>query len=74
MKLWSSQMSGARLSAEAAGAHATARQSALSDLELVEGVDTDAEMQTLLLVEQAFSANARVIRTLDELIQQLIGL
>ncbi|MCV2866293.1 flagellar hook-associated protein FlgK [Albidovulum sediminicola] len=69
-----SQMSGARLSAEAAGAHAAARQSALSDLELADGVDTDAEMQTLLLVEQAFSANARVIRTLDELIQQLIGL
>ena len=31
-------------------------------------------MQNLLLVEQAFSANARVIQTLDDLIQQLIGL
>ncbi|MCB2104211.1 MAG: flagellar hook-associated protein FlgK [Rhodobacteraceae bacterium] len=69
-----SQVSGKRLAAEANGAHAAARQSALGDLELAGGVDTDAEMQNLLLVEQAFSANARVIQTLDDLIQQLIGL
>jgi flagellar hook-associated protein 1 FlgK len=31
-------------------------------------------MQTLLLVEQAYSANARVIQTIDDLIQTLIGL
>ena len=31
-------------------------------------------MQNLLLIEQAYSANARVIRTIDDLIQQLIGL
>ncbi|MCV2867023.1 flagellar hook-associated protein FlgK [Defluviimonas sp. WL0002] len=69
-----SRISGARLAAESSGAHAAARQSALVDLELADGVDTDAEMQTLLLVEQAFAANARVIQTLDDLIQQLIGL
>jgi flagellar hook-associated protein 1 FlgK len=69
-----SQIAGARLSAEAAGAHSAARQSALSDLELADGVDTDAELQNLLLVEQAFSANARVIQTMDELIQQLLGI
>ncbi|MCT8331734.1 flagellar hook-associated protein FlgK [Albidovulum sediminis] len=69
-----SQIAGARLSAEAAGAHSAARQSALSDLELAGGVDTDAELQNLLLVEQAFSANARVIQTMDELIQQLLGI
>ncbi|MBC7142568.1 MAG: hypothetical protein H5U18_10515, partial [Rhodobacteraceae bacterium] len=34
----------------------------------------DAEMQNLLLVEQAYSANARVIQVIDDLIQQLIGL
>ena len=43
-------------------------------MQLAQGVDTDAEMQTLLMVEQAYSANARVIKTIDELIQQLIGL
>ena len=35
------------------------------------GVDTDAEMQKLLLIEQSFSANARVITTIDALIQTL---
>jgi flagellar hook-associated protein 1 FlgK len=31
-------------------------------------------MQNLLLVEQAFAANARVIQTVDDLINTLIGL
>jgi len=39
-----------------------------------DGVDTDQEMQTLLIVEQAYAANARVLQTADELIQTLIGL
>lgn len=69
-----SRISAARLSSEAAQVHAAARQAALTDSELAGGVDTDAEMQNLLLVEQNFSANARVIQTLDALIQQLIGL
>ncbi len=46
----------------------------LNDAVLAEGVDTDQEMQKLLLIEQAFAANARVIQTADELIQILIGL
>ena len=41
---------------------------------LADGVDTDQEMQKLLLIEQAYAANARVIQTADELIQLLIGL
>lgn len=55
-------------------AYAIGRQSGLKELELQNGVDTDAEMQTLLQVEQAYAANARVIQTMDDLIQQLIGL
>lgn len=53
---------------------AVGRQAALKELELQNGVDTDSEMQTLLQVEQAYSANARVIQTMDDLIKQLIGL
>lgn len=52
-------------------------QSLASSLKLTElenGVDTDAEMQRLLLVEQAYSANARVISTVDQMIQTLLGL
>ncbi|GGY43808.1 flagellar hook-associated protein FlgK [Parvularcula lutaonensis] len=36
------------------------------------GVDTDRELQELLLVEQAFAANARVIQTADEMLRQLL--
>ncbi len=36
------------------------------------GVRTDEEMQRLLLVEQAFAANARVISAADEMIQQIL--
>jgi flagellar hook-associated protein 1 FlgK len=43
-------------------------------MELQGGVDTDQEMQKLLLIEQAFSANAKVVQTVDELINLLLGL
>jgi flagellar hook-associated protein 1 FlgK len=36
------------------------------------GVDTDDEMQKLLLIEKVFAANAQVIRTMDELIELLL--
>lgn len=64
----------ARLSADAESSFATARASALKQQELTNGVDTDAEMQKLLLIEQAYSANARVIQTVDDMIQTLLGL
>jgi len=40
--------------------------------ELENGVDTDQEMQRLLLVEQAYAANARVISTIEELLDTLL--
>ena len=36
------------------------------------GVDTDAELQKLLAIEQSYAANARVIQTADRLIQRLL--
>ena len=52
----------------------TARFEGLEETFLADGVDTDQEMQNLLLIEQAYAANARVIQTADELLQLLIGL
>ncbi|WP_284164878.1 flagellar hook-associated protein FlgK [Frigidibacter sp. SD6-1] len=69
-----SQVASNRQNAEAREAYTTARQTSLTDLQLKDGVDTDAELQNLLLIEQAFSANARVIQTVDDLINKLIGL
>ena len=51
-----------------------ARFEGLEETFLAGGVDTDQEMQNLLLIEQAYAANARVIQTADDLLQILIGL
>lgn len=63
-----------RLAADAEASFATARFDTLRGLELQNGVDTDQEMQNLLLIEQAFAANARVVQTADDMIQTLLGL
>ncbi|MGI3170067.1 flagellar hook-associated protein FlgK [Pseudooceanicola sp. C21-150M6] len=48
------------------------RQSELHERLLENGVDTDQEMQRLLLVEQSYAANARMIQTASELLDILI--
>ncbi|KMW60034.1 Flagellar hook-associated protein FlgK [Candidatus Rhodobacter oscarellae] len=52
--------------------YARARADTLLSRQLERGVDTDSEMQRLLQVEQAFAANAKVISTIDELIETLL--
>lgn len=64
----------ARLTAESEASFANARADALTVLELENGVDTDQEMQTLMLVERAYAANAKVVQTVDELMKILLGL
>lgn len=59
---------------ETAVGFTTTRFDSLKAIELSDGVDTDQEMQKLLLIEQTYAANAQVIRTVDELIQILLGL
>ncbi|OCX65284.1 flagellar hook-associated protein FlgK [Thioclava sp. SK-1] len=61
-----------RQSAELVESYATAKQSTLTQTELSYGVDTDQELQALLLIEQSYAANARVMQTLDSLIQRLL--
>lgn len=63
---------GAALTAENDLAYATARSETLQNEEQAMGVDTDAEMQTLLLVEQAYAANARVLQVADEMAQSIL--
>jgi flagellar hook-associated protein 1 FlgK len=62
------------LSAKSNQTFSMAKFDTLKTMELQGGVDTDYEMQTLLLVEQAFSANARVISAVDEMINTLMGI
>jgi flagellar hook-associated protein 1 FlgK len=44
----------------------------LTQQELATGVDSDAELQRLILIEQAYAANARMIQTVDEMMQTLL--
>jgi flagellar hook-associated protein 1 FlgK len=67
-----SEVAQTRLTAEGALSFATSRAEALRAIELEGGVDSDAELQRLLQVEQAFSANARMIQTIDDMMQTLL--
>jgi len=80
----SASESAAHLTSLAGGARAVAigRESAasalaqgLKDAETLDtGVDTDRELQNLLVIEQAYAANARVLQTIDQMIQRLMEL
>ncbi|SMX47247.1 flagellar hook-associated protein FlgK [Actibacterium lipolyticum] len=67
-----STVSTERLNAEANQSFAQAKAETLREAERAGGVDTDHEMQSLLLIEQSYSANARVIQTIDEMIDTLL--
>lgn len=60
------------LNLETGMSFSSARQESLKSIELEAGVDTDFEMQQLILIEQTYAANAKVIQTVDTLLDQLI--
>lgn len=63
----------ASVDADARAALQAGRLETLSDAEAnAVGVDTDRELADLLLIEQAFAANARVIQVVDELLERLL--
>lgn len=68
-----SSIASGRLTAETEASYSTARAEALRSLELENGVDTDRELQDLLMIEQSYAANARVLQTVDDMIQILLG-
>lgn len=53
---------------------ATAAQSEMARIESERGVDTDAELQRLIQIEQAYAANARIIQVVSELMETLLRL
>lgn len=61
-----------RLAAESEASFAVARWDSLHQQELANGVDSDAEMQQMLLIEQAYAANAKIVQTVDDLIKLLL--
>ena len=70
----SSQAGSDRYQAEQKLAYSSGQFSELTALMLAQGVDTDNELQRLLLIEQTFAANARIIEAVDEMMQSIIRL
>jgi len=60
--------------ADSEQAESAGKYSALREMELSHGVDTDAQMQRLLEIENAYAANARVLSTLNDMIDRLLGI
>ena len=71
---YASQLGTARLRSDQQLSFASAQLNELTQLERADGVDTDVELQRLMIVEQAYAANARVIQTVDDMLDTLLGL
>lgn len=53
---------------------ATTRLNELTQRQLADGVDSDDEIQRLMIIEQTYAANARVIEAVDEMMQTIMRL
>ena len=63
-----------RLTADGEAAYARTRLETFVSMEAENGVDTDQEMQALLQIERAYAANAKVISTVEDMIQTLLDI
>ncbi|WP_270725542.1 flagellar hook-associated protein FlgK [Shimia sp. Alg240-R146] len=61
-----------RVTSDSALTFAAAQQDTLVSMELAQGVDTDTEMQNLMLIEQAYAANAKIIQAVDDMMDTLL--
>ena len=62
-----------RVRNDAINSSALVRQNLYSDAEIqASGVDTDVEMQALLIIEQSYAANARVIQVVSDMLDRLM--
>lgn len=69
-----SSVSQARVQRAGEASFAAAQMTALRELELQDGVDTDQELQTMLAIEQSYAANAKVMQAVDDMIKALLGI
>ncbi|MCX7565762.1 flagellar hook-associated protein FlgK [Sulfitobacter sp. F26169L] len=67
-------LASSRGSAEQDLSYSSARLAELTQQQLSDGVDTDQELQNLLLLERAYAANARVIQAADAMLETLTRL
>ena len=67
-----SSLAGTRVRAENEQSFQAARNTGLKETLLARGVDTDLELQRLLQVEQLYTANAKVMTTVDAMYERLL--
>ncbi|TCL01428.1 flagellar hook-associated protein 1 FlgK [Shimia isoporae] len=63
-----------RVNSETALSYAASQRDTFVGMELAQGVDTDVEMQNLMLIEQAYSANAKIIQAVDDMMNTILGI
>ena len=66
------ELSMSRQNAENRQVAAESRLGTLRDAATAAGIDTDAELQTLLMQEKAYTANARTLQVIDDLFRRLL--
>lgn len=71
---FSAKLAVTRSGAEKDMSFSAARLTEWTNLTLSQGVDTDQELQNLLVLEQAYAANARLIQAADDMIEILTRL
>lgn len=71
---FASQIGSDRLRQDQLLSFASAKFYELTERELANGVDTDTELQNLMIIEQAYAANARVLETVDQMFDSLMRL
>jgi flagellar hook-associated protein 1 len=68
------QVSTARVNAQSEAAVRNGQADTIWSRLAADGVDSDAEMQRLLQYEQAYAANARVIKAIQTMMDQILGI
>lgn len=71
---FSSDVASSRVRDEANKTYQATQHTILSELELSEGVDTDQELQRLMQIEQQYTANARVMTAVDQMLERLMSI
>lgn len=69
-----SQVAADRYKTDQVMAFSSSRFDELTQQMLSQGVDTDQELQRLLIVEQSYAANVRLIKAADEMMQTILRL
>ena len=63
-----------RVDAESLLSGASAQSNTYETMLRQDGVDSDREMESLLALERAYAANAKVLQTVDDMIQTILRL